>query len=259
MTALNETWMCLSCITEPGHMTPDIQKNLIMVIIVSQVLVPGKHVLVHLLDSLGTLVLKRSRWTVDVLLDWAHRICDPLNNLVKSHNNQIFYGCVNWLTVWLVAILWTTGMKTGKNDLTLKVTGSSQQAVDVVRRTVGQGERQQLLPGLQVSVSFALAEQTAHIPGSTVAWKEEKPGDEGQFIGYLKTNFELKKAEKVMWYKGSQRVRPSLQLQQPTQQLHSVLTNRRNYCTQFLFTDREQQLPISWSPFLSPHHFLSVT
>lgn len=80
------------------------------------------------------------------------------------------------LSVWLVVILFTTAMKVEENDLTLEVTGGSQQAVDVVRRTVSQGERQQLLPGLQVSVSFALAEQTAHIPGQTVAWREEKAG-----------------------------------------------------------------------------------
>lgn len=59
-------------------------------------------------------------------------------------------------------------------DLTLKVTGGSQQAVDVVGRTVSQRERQQLLSGLQVSVSFALTKQTAHVPGRTVSWRKEK-------------------------------------------------------------------------------------
>lgn len=67
-------------------------------------------------------------------------------------------------------------MKVEENDLTLKVTGGRQQVVDVVRRTVSQGERQQLLPGLQVSVSFALTKQTAHIPGQTVSWRKEEAG-----------------------------------------------------------------------------------
>lgn len=67
-------------------------------------------------------------------------------------------------------------VKVEQNDLTLKITGGRQQAVDVVRRTVSQRERQQLLPGLQVCVSFALTQQTAHIPGQTVAWRKEKAG-----------------------------------------------------------------------------------
>lgn len=78
------------------------------------------------------------------------------------------------LHVWLIIILVTTVVKVQENDLTLKVTGGSQQAVDVVRRTVSQRERQQLLSGLQVSVSFTLTEQTADIPGRTVSWRKEK-------------------------------------------------------------------------------------
>lgn len=127
--------------------------------------------------------------TVGVSPDWPQHICDPLNNLPKSDNNQIFM--VVWigsLSVWLVVILFTTVMKVEENDLTLKVTGGSQQAVDVVRRTVSQGERQQLLPGLQVSVSFALAEQTAHIPGQTVAWREETAGRGGVTWGQRGSN-----------------------------------------------------------------------
>lgn len=67
-------------------------------------------------------------------------------------------------------------MKVEGDDLTLKVAGGSQQAVDAVGGAVSQGERQQLLPGLQVSVSIALTQQTAHIPGQTVAWRKEKAG-----------------------------------------------------------------------------------
>lgn len=78
------------------------------------------------------------------------------------------------LYVWLIIILLTIVVKVQEIDLTLKVTGGSQQAVDVVRRTVSQRERQQLLSGLQVSVSFTLTEQTADIPGWTVSWRKEK-------------------------------------------------------------------------------------
>lgn len=78
------------------------------------------------------------------------------------------------LYVWLIIILLTIVVKVQEIDLTLKVTGGSQQAVDVVSRTVSQRERQQLLSGLQVSVSFTLTEQTADIPGWTVSWRKEK-------------------------------------------------------------------------------------
>lgn len=78
------------------------------------------------------------------------------------------------LSVWLIVILFTVAVKVRFNDLTLKVTGGSQQAVDVVGRTVSQRERQQLLSGLQVSVSFTLTKQTAHVPGRTVSWRKGK-------------------------------------------------------------------------------------
>lgn len=45
------------------------------------------------------------------------------------------------LSVWLITILLSIVENLQENDLTLKVTGGSQQAVDVVRRTVSQGER----------------------------------------------------------------------------------------------------------------------
>lgn len=76
------------------------------------------------------------------------------------------------LYVWL--ILFTIVVKEQEIDLTLKVAGGSQQAVDVVRRTVSQRKRQQLLSGLQISVSFTLTQQTADIPGRTVSWRKEK-------------------------------------------------------------------------------------
>lgn len=66
----------------------------------------------------------------------------------------------------------TTAAKAEETDLALKVAGGSQQAVDAVGGAVGEGERQQLLPGLQLSVSVALTQQTAHIPGLTVAWRK---------------------------------------------------------------------------------------
>lgn len=78
------------------------------------------------------------------------------------------------LPIWLIVILFTAVVEVQLNDLTLKVTGGSQQAVDVVGRTVSQRERQQLLSCLQVSVSFTLTKQTAHVPGRTVSWRKEK-------------------------------------------------------------------------------------
>lgn len=66
----------------------------------------------------------------------------------------------------------TTAAKAEETDLALKVAGGSQQAVDAVRGAVGEGECQQLLPGLQLPVSVALTQQAAHIPGQTVAWRK---------------------------------------------------------------------------------------
>lgn len=174
------------------------------------------------------------------------------------------------LSVWFIVIPFTTVVKVEENDLTLKVTGGSQQAVDVVRRTVSQGERQQLLPSLQVSVSFALTQQTAHIPGQTVAWRKEKGGSyEGfreavrevciHFFGIWRQTLSLKiqkrwcdmdKISDVHSTTKSDLSFSSCNKQPPPTELYS---DKQTQLLLLLLTDREQTLLIRLHYFLSPH------